>query len=166
MHVKITHSVYFAELNCRIDLQKLTENNINVIYSKTPFEVVKFRHRKILGSCLIYKNGKIIVHTPTKTSVRKFARIIEQCGFKVKLKKIELLTQSGVYHLKSKVNINKLVTEMRAEYNPEIFHASYFKRDKLNFIVYNSGVVVITGIKGEKSLHNVVYPTLYKLEML
>ena len=128
-------------------------------------EVVTLRHKQIKGSCLIYKNGKIIDHG-IKESVRKYPRKIGNCDFRNKLKKIELLTQSGVYYLKSKVNISKLVSEMSAEYNPELFHTAYFKRGRVSFIVYNSGVVVITGIKGQKSLIDVVYPVLLELEML
>ena len=46
------------------------------------------------------------------------------------------------------------------------FHTAYFKRGRVSFIVNNSGVVVITGIKGQKSLIDVVYPVLLELEML
>lgn len=165
VNFKITHSVYFTNLNCDIDLFTFAQNNTNVIYTKTPFDVVSYRHRKIKGSCLIYKTGRIIIHGP-RGSVRKFVRKIEKCGVNVNLTKITLLTQSAVYYLKSKVNIHKLVNQMSAEFNPELFHAAYFRKGKLNFIVYNSGCVIITGIKGQKSLNNIVYPTLLELELL
>lgn len=144
MSVKITHSIYFTNLNCHINLKKLTLANINIVYSRTPFEVVKFNHRFIKGSALIYQNGKMCVHGP-KDSVRIYARQVQQNGYNLKIKQIDFITQSCVYYLKSKVNIAKLVNGMDAMYNPEIFHGICFKRGRFNFTVYNRVIVIITG---------------------
>ena len=141
----ITHRVYMTDLKCAFNLRHIASKSRDVVLTSKPFTVLRWRHKKIGGTCMIYASGKII-HHGEKYQLRKYARLLQKLGYDVCLKYIKLLTQSATYTLPS-VNYSTLVKTMNASYEPEVFHACILKRDGMNFTIYQSGKVVITGIK-------------------
>ena len=61
-----------------------------------------------------------------------------------------------MYTLKNVVDYNKFVKIPGASYEPEIFHALCIRTKGLYFIVYKSGKVVITGIKNQSMISNII----------
>ena len=55
---------------------------------------------------------------------------------------------------------------MRGSYLPEIYHAVRFIKDRIHYIIYKSGKVVITGNKSEKDLDVKVTAVLIKPEII
>ena len=134
-----------TDLKCALDLKHIALNTRDVVYTLKPFTVLRWKHKKIGGTCMVYASGKII-HHGEKYQLRKYARLLQKLGYNVCLNNIKLVTQSATYTLPS-VNYEHLVKTMRATYEPEIYHACIFKRGRMSFTVYKSGKVVITGIK-------------------
>ena len=50
-------------------------------------------------------------------------------------------------------------------YEPEMYHTFGIRKNGLYFIVYKSSKVVITGIKNQKMIKDIVYATLLELEI-
>lgn len=159
----VTHSIYMSDLKCEIDLYKLVFATSNIIYRETPFKVCIWRLRGLNSTCMVYHTGVILVHG-SKKSLRQYARVLQKIGFSVHLKKISLVTKSMVYTMSKPLEYKDVVKYFDGEYNPEIFHGVIFKKKKVNFTVYNSGKVIITGIRGEKMIDEIVNPVIRDLE--
>ena len=141
----VTHKVYMTDLKCALDLKYIALKTRDVVVSTRAFHVLRWRHKKIGGTCMIYSSGKVI-HHGEKNQLRKYARLLQKMGYAVRLTHIKLLTRSATYTLPP-VNYKKLVQTMNASYEPEIYHACILKKDGMCFTIYKSGKVVITGIK-------------------
>jgi TATA-box binding protein (TBP) (component of TFIID and TFIIIB) len=82
------------------------------------------------------------------------------------VKEIRLSTRSAVHDLKGKVNYHKLCRELpNVSYEPEIFHAALLKSGSINFTIFQSGKVCITGIKTSEDEDDIVMPILLELEL-
>ena len=161
----ITHTAMSCELGCTIDLVRVASCSRDVVYKKVPFDVLTWHHKKIRCTCLLYRTGKMICHG-NKSQLRQYARILQKLGYPVHLSKVKLITQSAVYQLKNIVNYLEMAKFSGAVYEPEICHALGIRQNGLYFIVYKSGKVVITGIKNQKMINDIVNPTLLEIEIL
>ena len=141
---KITHRVYMTDFACTFNPKYIASNTRDVIVTSKPFTVLRWRHKKIGGTCILYSSGKVI-HHGEKHQFRKYARLLQKMGYPVQLTYIKLLTSSAIYTISS-VNYRKLVNTMNASYEPELYHACILKRQGMCFTIYQSGKVIITGI--------------------
>ena len=141
----VTHRVYMTDIKCALDLRYIAQNTSDVVYTKVPFHVLRWKHKKIGGTCMVYTSGKII-HHGDKMQLRKYARLLQRLGYAIKMDKIILVTQSATFTL-PKVNYVSLVQNCGAQYEPECYHACILKKNNMTFIIYESGKVIITGIK-------------------
>lgn len=141
----VTHRVFMTDVSCSLNLRYIAMNTRDVVYTKVPFHVLRWKHKKIGGMCMVYASGKII-HHGEKMQLRKYVRLLQKMDFPIRLQKISLVTQSATFMLPN-VNYELLVNECGAQYEPEVFHACILKKNEMTFTIYNSGKVVITGIK-------------------
>lgn len=168
--VHITNVVVQADLQVKIDLTYLTNHSRDVQYDPARFTGVIWRHKKIGGSCLVFSNGKINCNgnknlAEAKRRVRQYARLIQKQGFPVLLKTIHLITMSAVHIISSPLNLKEVHETLGAVYEPETLNAAILKKQRMNFNCFQSGAVVITGIRSMRDLNNIVYPTLLELEL-
>ena len=168
--VHITNVVYTANVGCHFDLRELANKLTNVVYNPRKMSVLVWQHRSILSKCLLFKTGNICSNgcnsvVKAKKVVRQYARILQKLGYAIKLNNMKVVTRSAAHTLDGKINYNEIVKDLGAEYNPELFHAALLKKGKVNFTVFRSGKVVITGVKTNAILNNVVYPTIIELEL-
>lgn len=162
--MRITHTIYTTNLYCYLDLKDITKRNSNIICTDHPFKMITWRHPKIKDTCLMYESGKLICHG-TKSALRKYCRLLQKQGYPIHFTRIRLVTMSAMHVLNSPVNYSKLVSNMRQiSYEAEFFHAPILRKEKLSFIIYQSGKVIITGIKSQKHIDDIVYPTLLEIE--
>ncbi len=75
------------------------------------------------------------------------------------------MTASAFHILSTDLDIDKLIKDRNAVYEPELFPATVFKQAGVTFSCFANGKVVIAGIKGTKDVRDVVYPTLVELEL-
>lgn len=85
--------------------------------------------------------------------MRQYARLLQKLGYPVRLTNVKLMTQSAIHTLKSFVDYGKLL-ELGYSYEPCLFHAPILQRRGLSFIVYQSGKVIVTGLKTSKDYDN------------
>ena len=98
-----------------------------------------------------------------KSSVRRYARILQKLGYMIHLTRIQLTTMSAVYKFSTTVDYRKLLQYPGMNYEPELFHAPILKKNNLSFTIFQSGKVVMTGIR--ENLNVTVNPTLMELEL-
>ena len=167
---KITNIVVYADLNCSFNLKPLAQTLNNVIYNPSKFNALIWNHRHIKGNCLLFKNGRMICNGTSRwkdarKSLRQYTRILQKLHYTVQLKSIKLITMSAAYTLSTKVNYSTLLTHFsHVTYEPELFHAAMLKKNNINFTVFHTGKVIITGIK--EDLNVTVNPTLMEIELL
>ena len=164
----ITNVVCMAELNCNIDLKGLSRVLGNVEYKPNRFSALIWKHKKLRVKCLLFKNGKIIVmgcvsFQHARKAIRQYGRLLCKAGYNVKLHKSRILTMSACAKLGTSIDLNKAACYFKACYEPELFSGLLLKKTSLNFTVYSTGVVIITGLKSIKDMDRKVYPTLLEI---
>ena len=169
--MRITNIVCGANLNCRLDLEQIARKSIYVIYNPKKFNGLIWRHRKIPCTCLVFQSGKIVCpgikqNSHIKSCVRKYARLIQTLGYDVNLTHVKFITSSAFHDLRRSVDYFNIVKYLNGLLEPEIFHAVTIKRGKVHFIVYKSGKVIITGIRSDHDIQNIVQPLLLELEFV
>ena len=170
--LNLTNVVCSCDLGCRIDLRQLTLSCSNIRYNPKTFSGVIWQHRKIGGNCLIFSNGKISVNgkvrniSDARIRVRRYVKLIRNKGWPVTLKKIKIVTMSAYFQMEGHLNMDMLVRDMGARYEPELFPAAMLKRGSVHFTCFHNGKILLTGIKQELDLSEAVYPTLIELELL
>ncbi len=95
-----------------------------------------------------------------KKDLRKYARLL-QCMNNVDVYSIDVVTKSAVAYLSGKLNLIALSQMLGASYDPELFHAAMIKSGTTHFTCFQSGKVIITGVKHTHSL----YPMLANIEL-
>ena len=168
--VYITNVICAADLQCSIDLKELCAHLGNVVYNPKRFPALVWQKRGISTKCLIFRTGKVSCNgqsnlSDAKICIRQYARCLQKLGYAVKLTKIKVVTMSAVHTLTGTVDYNRLVMEMNATYEPELFTAAMLKRDNIHFTIFRTGKVLITGIKNSQSMDDIVFPTILELEM-
>ena len=56
----VTHRVFMTDVSCSLNLRYIAMNTRDVVYTKVPFHVLRWKHKKIGGMCMVYASGKII----------------------------------------------------------------------------------------------------------
>jgi transcription initiation factor TFIID TATA-box-binding protein len=82
------------------------------------------------------------------------------------LKPIKIVTMSAYYRIDGTLSVDAMVRDMGATYEPELFPAAMLRRAGVHFTCFHIGKVIVTGIRDERMLEDVVIPTLIELEML
>ena len=166
-----TNTVAVMDLSTRIDLRKVAGAMTSVVYDPVKFNGLIWRHKRIAATALLFSTGKIVVSGPSTVklahkSARQYARLLQKQGFPVQPRAFKITTRSAVHTLAGTIPYSEIVGMLGGAHEPEIFHAATLKRGRINFIVYKSGKVVITGIKGGNEVSDIVRPTLLELELL
>ncbi len=157
--VVITNVVASTNLMLSLDMDRVV-NEFGHIIKNPKMQNLIWRHPKICGTSLLFRNGYISVHGcktvgQAKKSVRQFARLLQRRGYEPQMNRIKINTISGVYRSgRGKLDLKKFSQIPVISYEPEIFSAAIFTHEKMKFLIYSSGILVITGIKvgGEKKL--------------
>lgn len=143
--MKITHEIYKCELVKPVNLLELHAKLENCIYSKSPFHSIEWKEYG--GNCQIFASNKIVCHGK---ELQKYLQKLQALGYDVSWDKMRLVTRSASHRLSGPINYYVLTTEIPdIEWHPELFHAPILKRNGISYIIYHSGVVVLTGLKTE-----------------
>lgn len=169
--MRLTNTVYSANLRCTIDLQMLCRRVENAQYHPQRFPAAIWKDPRFGGNCLVFSNGKINCNGRASTfregrrRLKRYARRILQLCPDGKMMDIERLTASACHELSGFLILDKLARETKASFHPEIFPALVLKKQRVTFSCFHTGKIVITGIKCTKDINDIVYPTLIELEL-
>ncbi len=173
MEYKWTNVVFEARMSCRIDLISFSRAKTNLQYNPSKFPGVRYRHRKIGGSCLVFSTGRFVCsgHACEKEgrkAVRRFARVLQKfAGGQLAEIKVTTRTGLGILNVGDKtLHLPYVAHIMDGQYEPELFNACMFKKGKIHFSCFSSGKIVVAGVKTLQQLYNVVYPTMLEIKLL
>lgn len=164
--LRITHTIFKTQLKCVLDLRHIALHVCNVEYRTAPFKRLTWRHKSIGGTCLIYSSGSVIMHGST-TQLRAYCRKIQKLGYDIHYSGCTIVTKCASYRVRNlPIYYERIVQTLGGSYQPEIFHGVEVRRKNICFLIYNTGTVLISGIKRDQDLDNVVVPFLVELEIL
>jgi TATA-box binding protein (TBP) (component of TFIID and TFIIIB) len=118
---------------------------------------------------LLFSNGKINCNGKSSSfddgikRLRRYARLLQKNGYCRSLSKIKVITASATHQLENVVRPENIPVSYR--YEPELFPALMFRREGVHFTLHLSGSLIITGIKRQKDIDNVIYPVLVELSL-
>ena len=121
---------------------------------------------------MVFANGKLMVNgkvssvKQAKQRVRRYARLLQKMRWKVILKRIVVSTISAHYKLEKPVDLCQLTKQYGGSYDPELFSAAMFVKNKIHFTCFYTGTVIMTGIKKERQFYDTVIPTLIEMYLL
>ena len=98
-------------------------------------------------------------------AVRRYARAVQKKIGEGVLAPITVVTMTLIADLKQKLCLESLATLLGGQYEPELFNALLLKKGKLHFSVFQSGKIVIAGVKSEKIIDTVIWPALMDIVM-
>ena len=158
-----------ADLGVALDLASIARQARDIQYNPKKWPGAVWRHRHIAGTCLFYKSGKVICNgnnsiASAKRSLRKYARLLQGYGNRVKLDSIQIQTMSAVHDLAMPVDLKSLGS-IGGAYEPELFNACHLKKGRVHFTIFSTGKIIITGVKSQKLLQTIVYPTIFEIAM-
>ena len=139
--MRYTHEIYSTTLLEAIDLDNLKLEHCE--RKMKPFNCLHWR--EFGGLCQIFNKGKITFHGCKDVFFKYLVKLGMSYG------PIRLITKSACHDLGRTVDYYKLAHNIPgASYEPELFHPVCIRREKLHFIVFHSGKVLITGIKTDE----------------
>jgi transcription initiation factor TFIID TATA-box-binding protein len=170
MLVNVTNVVVMSDLKTKINLRHVVLNTRDARYDPKRFPGMIWHHRKVGGSCLLFSNGKMICHggktlSTARQSLRRFARCLQRMGYDVHLDIIRLLTMSVVADVEQRLNLGDIAIKMGGHYETELHNGAQFRKSTVHFNCFSSGKIIITGVKSETLMDDVVYPTLLEIQM-
>ncbi len=169
--MRITNVVYGASLGCPIDLRGLSNLLGDAKYDPSRFSGLIWRHSRIRGCCLLFRNGKVVCNGSATSfkdgeiRLTRYARQLRRLGYRIRLSDVKLITASAYHTLSGSIDWSTFCRESGSSYEPEIFPTVMFKKEKINFSCHLNGKLLITGIKSDEDLEDVVYPALIELEL-
>ena len=163
--LNITNVVVSSDLNCQFNLSSIAKCINNCVYDPGKYSGLVWHHRKIKSKCFVFHTGKILCMgnnsvVRAKKDLRKYAKLLQKHD-DVKLNCIHVVTKSVVVRLKGKINLREAAYFLNGFYEPEIFNAVMFKEGSAHFTCFQTGKIIITGVKQLESL----YPMLMSIEL-
>ena len=123
---------------------------------------VVWNHKKIGDKktvALVFHTGYISVNgnssvEDARTNLRKYTRLLQKYGYKVKLSCINMQSISAVGQLCNNVkpDLGHVANILHGTYEPEIFTAACLKYMNMSFLLFASGKIVITGLRRTKRM--------------
>ena len=167
--MQLTNVVVQGNLGCVINLEKLTRTFINVRYDPSRFSGLVWQHRRIGGNCLVFASGAIICNGKCQSfkegiqRLRRYARLLQKSGHCNALTGVKVVTASASHRLETRFKPESI--PFPYTYEPELFPAVMFRRERIHFTLHLSGAMLMTGIKRPEDLDDVVYPVILELSL-
>jgi len=152
-----------------IDLRVLARDLPNVIYNPGRFSGMVWKHKNIGGCCLLFTNGKMIINgfdsiSKCRLGTRRYARALQKKTRGGHLRRIKTVTMTVVADIEQKLCLEEMAVALKGHYESELFNALTLRKGKIHFAVFQSGKIVVTGLKNLNDIDRIVHPAL--LEMM
>jgi transcription initiation factor TFIID TATA-box-binding protein len=164
--MRVTNVVCQARWSTAIDLTKLASQIESAKYDPGRFSGVIWKQRDIGGNCLVFANGKVICAGAKSIEhglnmLGEYTHLLQTVVPEAVLKEFRMVTQSACHKLSGPVDFGMLCSLLGANYEPELFNAAMLRREGVHYSIFQSGSVVITGMKDDE----LIYPVLLELEL-
>lgn len=169
--MEVVNVVSTASLNCVLDLGDIVYRLSRVIYNPTKFSGLIWRHPKICGTLLLFKNRRL-VHAgsrsidSSKKHIRQYSRILQKMNNDVRITNFRIQTITSVIDLKKTLNLAKLSHFIpNASFEPELFPTVMFRQEGMHFSITRRGKIIITGGKSIKAMAEELDSVLLLIEI-
>jgi transcription initiation factor TFIID TATA-box-binding protein len=169
--MEVVNVVSTASLNCDLDLKSVVHSLVNAIYNPKSFSGLIWRHPKIAGSVLLFRNGKL-VHVGSRSidesrkSIRRYARLLQKLHHSCGITNFKIQTITGVVNVGRTIDLIKLAIFIpEASFEPELFPTVMFRSGGLHFSITKRGKIIITGGKTIKAMESEADNILLLIEL-
>lgn len=169
---KLQNIVSTVNLDCKLNLKKIALHARNAEYNPKRFAAVIMRIREPRTTALIFSSGKMVCtgaksEEESKIAARKYARIVQKLGFKVKFQDFKIQNMVGSCDVKFPIRLEGLVLthSQFSSYEPELFPGLIYRmvKPRIVLLIFVSGKVVLTGAKVKQEILEAfenIYPIL------
>jgi transcription initiation factor TFIID TATA-box-binding protein len=169
---EIQNVVATVNLDCRLDLNLISQQARNVEYNRKKFHAVIMRIREPRTTTLVFASGRLVVtgaksEDLARLAARRHARALQKCGFQTKFRDFKVqnfvTSVSCGFHIRLE-GIQRQYWQS-AKYEPELFPGLVYAmvRPQVKCLVFTSGKVVLTGAKTQDDVYEAfvnLYPIL------
>lgn len=169
---EVQNIVATVNLDCKLDLKRITLHARNAEYNPKRFAAVIMRIRRPKTTALIFTSGKMVVtgarsEGEAHLAARKYARVVQKIGFPARF--IDFAVQNVVasVDVRFAIRLEALVLTHAqfSTYEPELFPGLIYRmvKPRIVFLIFVSGKVVITGAKVRSEIDEAfhcMYPIL------
>lgn len=169
---KLQNIVSTVNLDCKLNLKKIALHARNAEYNPKRFAAVIMRIREPRTTALIFSSGKMVCtgaksEEESKIAARKYARIVQKLGFKVRFQDFKIQNMVGSCDVKFPIRLEGLVLthSQFSSYEPELFPGLIYRmvKPRIVLLIFVSGKVVLTGAKVKQEILEAfdnIYPIL------
>ncbi|MCO5599379.1 hypothetical protein L7F22_053481 [Adiantum nelumboides] len=174
--LKIQSVVCTAQLGCAIDLEHVSSHALNASYDPKRHPAVFMWIRSPKSTAMIYRTGKLACRgtkndADAKMAARKFARIMQRLGYRVRLSKIKIFCKLASCDVKFPINLSELQAQHKQcirSYNPAKLGLPgvimYSMRDlkHTELILFSSGKIFLIALTSQiiEEAFDCIYPVL------
>ena len=135
-----------------IDLRVLARDLPNVVYNPGRFSGMVWKHKGIGGCCLLFTNGKMIINgfdsiSECRLGTRHYALLLQKKTRGGHLRRIKIVTMTVVADIERKLCLEEMAVALKGHYESELFNALTLRKGKIHFTFFQSGKIVVTGLK-------------------
>ena len=173
--LKIKETLCSANLGCKLNLKLISKKYNIAEYNPRRFNSLILRTKNPKSICLIFSNGKILC-TGTKSSenckksILKYSQFLINIGYPIIINNFTVENIVAYFKFEYDLNIEKINENYKNEckYIPELFSGLIFKKKKSNiiFLIFTSGIIIITGAKSRKEIIDSYEYILYILNKI
>lgn len=147
--ITFSNVVCHANLGCVLNVRHIAEKTYNVEELAPNKILLKLRKPRV--SVMVWPAGKIVCsgaksESLARTGVRRVARIIQKCGYKVKLREMRIANVMAHCSMPFQINLYKFARRHReTSYEPEIISGANYKIPQLkaNLTIFTTGSITI-----------------------
>ncbi|XP_054717696.1 TATA box-binding protein-like 1 [Uloborus diversus] len=172
--IVINNVVCSFNVRCHLNLRQIALNGANVEYRREN-GMVTMKIRKPYTTASIWSSGKITCTGATsdddaKKASRKFARILQQLGFRVRFTNYRVVNVLGTCTMTFGINLNKFAEKHRrlASYEPELHPGATYKIKELKATlkIFTTGSITITApcIQNVQLAVEHIFPLVYEFK--
>ena len=166
----IQNIVNTLDVQCCLDLRKISLRACNVEYKPHRFAALIMRIRNPRATALIFSSGKLVL-TGTKNdndamnASKRIVRILKKLDFPVTFSNFIIQNVVASFNLGFRVRLESLNIshEQFTTYEPELFPGLIYRihGKSLVILIFHSGKIIITGARNK----NEIYTTFEKMGM-
>ncbi len=173
-NINVTNVLAATTLGCAFDMNTVVNEFSNMVYDPSKMKCIIWRHRSIgngRAAALLFPSGYMSVNGnrsvyQAKVNVRQFARLLQRAGHMVNKSRTKVVSVSATYKLPAELCLDmvRLVDKLGAQFEPELFSGACLRTHDFCLLVFQTGSIVITGLKDDPCYSDGLKDILRKIE--
>jgi len=150
--MEVCNAVVLCQTSRELNLAKVCETVPRSVYRPNRFPAVVVKFKRPRGTCLVFRTGKMIVTgTKNENDAKCTAALLSNAIDGGEIRSAKLLNLVGSATMDFKIDLEKIITTYDnpkiAMLEKELFPGLIFKTDLATVLLFDSGKMIITGVK-------------------